>query len=90
VGEILAHVAQAEWWYFDRLGLACERGAMPEDLLGRLAAVRAQTRRRLPELAGDDRVVTRAGERWSARKVLRRTLWHEQDHLGQIGRLLAT
>lgn len=42
----------------------------------------------LPGLAGDGRVVERRGELWSARKVVRRALWHECDHTGHVAKLL--
>jgi hypothetical protein len=32
-------------------------------------------------------VVTLSGETWSARKVMRRTLWHERDHTAHILKL---
>jgi hypothetical protein len=50
--------------------------------------VRQHTRAQLPGLVGDTRIAVRADEEWSARKVLRRTLWHEQDHTGHIARLV--
>lgn len=81
------HIAQAERWYFESLGL--DQAALAADPLVALERVRAQTRRWLPDLVGDDRVIKRQGERWSARKVVRRTVWHERDHTGQIARLLA-
>jgi uncharacterized damage-inducible protein DinB len=90
IAGILDHIAWAEWWYFDRLGLAFNRAEMPEDPFAKLAKVRAQTRARLPELVGDDRVVERVGELWSPRKVLRRTLWHERDHTQHIAKLMSS
>jgi hypothetical protein len=86
--RILNHLAHAEWWYFDRLGLADppQWKDVPEDPLPRLERVRAGARAILPSLAGDTRVTTRTGEQWSARKVLRRMLWHERDHTQQIAR----
>jgi predicted RNase H-like HicB family nuclease len=81
---ILDHIAWAEWWYFDRLNLAFPREEMPEDPFAKLAKVRALTRAQMPRLIGDDRVVEKIGEQWSARKVLRRTLWHERDHTQHI------
>ena len=76
---IARHVANAEWWYLERLGLAgVERAALPEDVLERLAAVRARLLHVLPDLEGLDLVVGRNGEFWSPRKLIRRALWHEQ------------
>jgi len=38
----------------------------------------------LTALSGQTGVVALAGEVWSARKVLRRSLWHERDHTQHI------
>ncbi|MBI4336331.1 MAG: DinB family protein [Chloroflexi bacterium] len=88
VAGVLDHVAWAEWWYFTRLGQAFDRDEMPEDPLVKLEKVRQQTVALLPGLVGDTRVAERRGEKWSARKVLRRTLWHERDHTQHIAKLL--
>lgn len=87
VRSLARHIAQAERWYFESLGLV--QAILAADPLVALERVRVQTRRWLPDLVGDDRVIERQGERWSARKVVRRTIWHERDHTGQIARLLA-
>lgn len=42
----------------------------------------------LSELAGDARVVDRAQESWSARKLVRRLLWLRRDHIDQIRQVL--
>ncbi len=82
---ILAHVATAEWWYLDRLGLAgVERTALPKDPLARLAAVRARLLAALPALEGLEQVAGKQGELWSPRKLVRRALWHERDHVNHI------
>jgi hypothetical protein len=86
---ILKHVAGAEWWYCDRMGLvAFDWSSLPEDPLKALEVSRANTVLRLPELADDSRIVELVGERWSGRKVLRRALWHERDHTEHIRKLL--
>lgn len=87
IEAILNHIAWAEWWYFERLGLSFSREEMPESVFAKLERTRANTVRRLPGLAGDVRVVERRGELWSARKIVRRTLWHERDHTQQSARL---
>ncbi len=89
IAGILGHVANAEWWYLDRLGLAFPKSAVPEDPFERLDAVRAQTLASLPALVRRTGVVTMAGETWSSRKVIRRTLWHERDHTEHILKLRA-
>lgn len=85
---IARHVANAEWWYLERLGLAgVERAALPEDVLERLGVVRARLLHVLPDLEGLDLVVGRNGEFWSPRKLIRRALWHERDHTDHILKL---
>ena len=90
INGILLHIATAEWWYLDRLGLGLDFGTLPMNPFSRLEKVRDNTVRCLPELVGDDRIVTRVGEKWSARKVVRRALWHERDHTQHIARHLQT
>ena len=87
IGGILMHVARAEWWYLDRLGLAFSSAELPDEPFGALAKVREYMLAKLPELAKWRGVVTVAGETWSARKVLRRALWHERDHTDHIKKL---
>jgi predicted RNase H-like HicB family nuclease len=88
-GGLLNHISTAENWYFSRLGLALDRERLPAGPVERLVAVRDNSRSQLGQLTGDERVTQLKGEQWSARKVLRRTLWHEQDHTRQLRRLLA-
>jgi predicted RNase H-like HicB family nuclease len=87
IAGILEHIAGAENWYLDQLGLSLEWAGLPQDVMGKLERVRAQTRGRLAELISDGRITESQGERWSARKVLRRALWHERDHMEHISRL---
>lgn len=87
IAGILGHVANAEWWYLDRLGLAFPKSNIPEDLFEGLDVVRAQMLASLPAFVKRTGVVTMAGETWSARKVLRRALWHERDHTEHILKL---
>lgn len=88
IGQILSHLAGAETWYFSHLGYDLPSPKLPDDPCDRLAAVRANSIARLTALVGDDRVIVHRGESWSARKILRRALWHERDHLEQIAALL--
>ncbi len=85
---ILGHVANAEWWYLNRLDLyEGDRKQLPQDVFERLAVVRNRTNQVFPDLAGAVRVIGKEGEFWSPRKLLRRALWHELDHIGHIARL---
>ena len=87
---ILGHVALAEWWYLDRLGLTggLVRPSRDDDPFEKLAAVRQVLLQVLPQLTGSRQVVGVSGEFWSPRKLLRRALWHERDHTGHIYQLL--
>jgi predicted RNase H-like HicB family nuclease len=82
IRAILAHVAGAERWYFQNLSLG--QPSLVDDPLVALDQVRAQTRACVAALVGDGRICVVRGEQWSARKALRRTLWHERDHVRQI------
>ncbi len=85
IREILRHVAQTEIWYLSRvlsvdsmtLLLEATR-AIAKDYLSRL------------DVTQRGRVVTHAGEQWSARKGVRRFLWHERYHTKSIRRILET
>jgi hypothetical protein len=87
INGILGHVAGAEWWYLDRLGLAFPRANVPEEPLARLEMVRKAFSTALYKLEGVKTVIGKDGEFWSPRKVLRRVLWHERDHVDHIHRL---
>lgn len=86
---ILQHVAKSDWWYLDRLGLAFPRDGIPADAELFLREVHAYMLVMLPELQKRGGVVVLAGETWSARKVLRRSLWHRRDHTAHIAKLRA-
>ena len=85
---IARHVANAEWWYLDRLGIAeGKREQLPQDILERLRVVRDRLMAALPAFEGRELVVGKDGEFWSPRKLLRRALWHEIDHCRHILKL---
>jgi hypothetical protein len=85
---ILGHIADAERWYMDRLGLASPRPLAPVPPFEWLKIVRNRLLDILPRLAGSKQVVGVDGEFWSPRKLLRRAVWHEYDHLAHIRKLL--
>jgi uncharacterized damage-inducible protein DinB len=86
---ILKHIANAEWWYMDRLGQAgSDRKDLPQDAIERLRFVRERFCALLPDLVEKNQVVGVEGEFWSPRKLLRRTLWHERDHIHHIRNLV--
>jgi hypothetical protein len=88
ISGILSHIGGAEWWYLDRLGLIFPRSEVPDDPFQRLDRVRSHLVEILPGLAGATQVVGISGEFWSPRKLLRRAVWHEYDHLAHIRKLL--
>ena len=88
IAGILKHVASAEWWYLDRLGMAFPSDQLPSEPGGRLDKVRTHMVDILPSLAESELVVGIEGEFWSPRKLLRRAVWHERDHTSHIRKLL--
>lgn len=86
--DLLRHIADAENWYLSQLGLALAKEHLPVDPPERLAAVRANSRAQLRLLAGEAGFTMAHAEQWSARKIVRRMLWHERDHTQQIARML--
>jgi len=87
IGGIMHHVARAEQWYLDRLGLSFPQAELAVDPFQALAQVREHLRAALPALATRTGAVTLSGEVWTARKILRRCLWHERDHTEHIRKL---
>jgi hypothetical protein len=86
---ILGHVGGAEWWYQQALGLeGMPEAQLPQDAFERLKITRARTLEILPDLAGLKKVCGREGELWSPHKILRRTIWHELDHIEHIRKLI--
>jgi predicted RNase H-like HicB family nuclease len=80
IAGVIEHIARAEWWYLDRLGLAFPQAEMPSDPIEAVMAVHQYMLSSLDALVERSGVVTIRGEAWSSRKVLRRTLWHRRDH----------
>jgi len=87
IAGILAHIASAENWYLGMLDLALDRTLLPERPLDRIARVRRNTKAQLWKLVGETRITENNDELWSARKIIRRTLWHTRDHTQHIARL---
>lgn len=93
--SVARHIAEAEEWYLSRLGqriVPCGDGA---DLLHRLIDGRARAVEAILRLSPRQRdlvyVATECPsddpeEGWTLRKVLRRTLEHELEHLAQLHR----
>jgi hypothetical protein len=90
IQRILQHIANAEWWYLNRLDLApWKKSDLPEESFSRLNFVHAHVMDVLDDLSGLEKVVGKEGEFWSPRKLLRRLLYHERDHLDHILQILA-
>jgi hypothetical protein len=89
IAGIVKHVAVADWWYVDRLGLAYPRKELPDEPLERLEKSRSLMCTTLQMLEGVDKVMGTEGEFWSPRKMLRRAVWHERDHTEHIRKLLS-
>ncbi|HFB52140.1 MAG TPA: DinB family protein, partial [Anaerolineae bacterium] len=85
IRDILFHLAEADVWYTDRLK------QWPEAPLFRLAAARSVALERLRAASNTDAgiVTTHDGEEWTPRKIVRRMLEHEREHIQQIRAMLA-
>ena len=86
---IVGHIASAETWYLDRLGLAEGlKDSQEKDAFARILQARNRTVEVLPSLVGNAEIREVDGENWSGRKFLRRAAWHEMDHIGHILKLM--
>jgi len=84
IRDILCHIADADLWYTDRLK------QWPEAPIYRLAATRGVALERLRALSEEERarVTVHQGEEWTPRKVVRRMLEHEREHIAQLRELI--
>jgi len=85
---IVKHIANAELWYLSRLDLTDlnykQLDPEPKERLGQTAAL---IDRIIPTFTDIVNVTGIEGEFWSFRKILRRTLWHQRDHIEHIKEL---
>lgn len=88
IAGILDHVARSDLFFMDRLGLAFSQEELPENPRGSLKKSHEHMLEQLPALMKRTGAVTIGGETWSARKVLRRSLWHRRDHTDHIADLI--
>lgn len=90
VTDVLRHVGNVEWWYMSRIvDFPVPNDGYPEDVLPFLAWTRHRVAVRLRNLTGAERARIalpdrHSGELWSARKVLRRLVYHERYHIAQL------
>ncbi len=82
--ERVMEVADDEWWF------ALNLPEWPDDLFERLETIRQMAVERLQSLTSEEleRVTIHYGEEWTARKVFRRFLEHEREHLSHIEEVL--
>jgi predicted RNase H-like HicB family nuclease len=86
---ILKHVANAENWYLSRLGYSnLRKEQLPEEPLARLEMMQEAVEDAFRQFPLDTQVHNIDGETWSCRKILRRTLWHQRDHIEHIKQLI--
>lgn len=85
IHDFLYNIAEADLWFTDRLR------QWPESALYRLAAARGVALERLHALDQSDwsKITLYGGEKWTPRKVIRRMLEYEREHIQQIKKLLA-
>ncbi len=85
---IAKHVANAELWYLQRLNLvSISHRELSENYLLRLEQTRRLIGELFPTFSEKATVKGIEGEFWSYRKILRRTLWHQRDHIEHIKEL---
>jgi hypothetical protein len=90
INGVVRHVANANWWYLDRLNLAViARDQLSDDPLERVNQMHELLLNSLPALRNRSVTLEVEGETWSARKVLRRAIWHIRDHHFHIERLMS-
>ena len=84
IRDILYHLAEADVWYTDRLK------QWPEAPMFRLAAARSVALERLRGAIESEQVgvTMHDGEEWTPRKIVRRMLEHEREHIQQIRAML--
>ena len=87
IAGILEHIARVEPWYFSRLGFEIPKHDENSNAIQLLEASAKMTNHYLPELVGFDQVFEHHQEKWSARKLVRRLLWHQRDHIDHIREL---
>ncbi len=85
---ILNHIASAESWYLNRLDFeSIGWKDMPEDPVKSLNVIQTLVERNFPLFVNEEKVIGKQGEIWSCRKIVRRTLWHQRDHIEHIKQL---
>lgn len=98
VRQVAQHVGQAECWYLIRLSddedaaIAALYDRLDSDLVSALGALQSEAERRIGAWTPETRAAihtpkqfTRYGDEvWTARKVLRRFIEHQREHLAEL------
>jgi predicted RNase H-like HicB family nuclease/uncharacterized damage-inducible protein DinB len=93
VRQVLTHIAESEEWYLSRLGQRIASPHQEPDILRRLVDGRARTveavlrfspRQRDLVYVPTERPSENPEEGWTLRKVLRRLIEHELEHLSDL------
>jgi hypothetical protein len=85
---IAKHIANAELWYLSRLSFtSLIRQDLPPDPFDRLEVTASLIKNSFPKFIGKVNVIGIDGEFWSCRKIVRRSLWHQRDHIEHIKQL---
>jgi predicted RNase H-like HicB family nuclease len=96
IREVLNHIANCDWWYVSRLNKKLPENS-PKEIFARLDWARKIAVNALLNLTEKEKsgifVPTRycgttKGENWTARKVFRRFLEHEREHIENIKGIL--
>ena len=87
VNGILGHIASAERYYLQCLGVQIQpfHNSNPLTSLQHSASL---VHEHLPEFVNSDLQTTIECEDWTPRKFVRRVLWHQRDHIGHIRELV--
>lgn len=89
INGIVKHVANAELWYLSRLDLTdLNRANLAPDPVERLHQLSEQIDNIFHTFEEAVKVRGADGEFWSCRKIVRRTLWHQRDHIEHIKQLV--
>jgi len=94
---VLHHVANCDWWYVSRLNIELDENG-PKETFARLDWARKVATHALLNLSekGKTQIIiptkycgSTRGEKWTARKVFRRLLEHEHEHIENIRETLS-
>jgi hypothetical protein len=86
---IVKHISNAELWYLRRLSLSdMDRSDLLSDPIERLSQTADLIDSIFPTFIEKVKVTGIDGEIWSYRKIIRRTLWHQRDHIEHIKALV--